>query len=101
MKKNTIVWRQWRKIPPLGHGVHFHDNHAPSYADLIGFIEGFDWLRQQGVVVKGYHIKPNAVTTAEVIETMKQLLNERVAVQDDSFIGQAQITERISSCGNC
>ena len=103
-----IHWHQWEKTPAggssLSHGVHFHDIKQAHQNDLVGFIEGFDWLHQsgQGVTVKGYHIKPNKITTTEVINAMKQRIEKLINMPDGSLpLDGSKINRRISAIGNC
>ena len=103
MKQSRVVWHEWSKVPAeggaFGHGIHFHDGKQKPEADLVGFIEGFDWLHKRGVNVTGFHIKANSVTTILVLAAMKRRVEQMVANQQ--MVGDGMISRRIHAIGNC
>lgn len=103
MKQSRVVWHEWSKVPAeggdFGHGIHFHDVKSKREADLVAFIEGFDWLRKRGVNVTAYHIKANSVSTVRILAAMKRRVEQMVAHQQ--MVGDGMISRRIHAIGNC
>ena len=101
MNSPKIHWQEWPTCPSdggdFGHGIHFHDARQPRGKELVAFVEGFGWLRNPSASVKGYHIKPNSVTTARVLGAMKRRIERMIA---DQTVGDGMISRRIYACAN-
>jgi len=101
MSSPKIHWQEWPNCPSdggdCGDGIHFHDTRQPRRQNLVAFVEGFEWLRNPSASVKGYHIKPNAVTTARVLGAMKRRIERMIA---DQSVRGGMISRRIYACAN-
>jgi len=99
--KLKIIWQEWITKPDyytFGHGVHFHDNKIYNLKDnLVAFLDGFAWLHGFTDEVKIYCIKPNKITTARVLNSMKKCIEERVS---RNKVPSGQITRRIKAIVN-
>ena len=101
-----IQWSKWSAAPDggfsLGHGVHYHDSARSGHGnDVVAFIRGFRWLRESGEVIQGYYVRPDAITSAEVIADLKARIEVLVATQERHFRPETWITDRICAGGNC
>ena len=98
-----IEWSMWSKAPgvsgSLGHGIHYHDSAREPDDTVVAFIRGFGWLR--GVTVKGYYIRPDAITSLAVIAELKQKIEALVAAREQHYRPETWITDRICARGNC
>lgn len=104
-----IVWREWDTLPScqeFGHGVHFHDlaiadEDASSAnkedASLVAFVEGYAWLKEYPIEVVIHCIKPNPVTSPDVLCSMKQRIERLIKSRQ---LAHGQITPRISAWFN-
>ena len=101
MSRSRVEWHEWSVAPSsgsdLGHGIHFHDTHRSGRNNLVSFVEGFEWLRSRSAAVQGYHIKPNDVTTARVLASMKRRIERMVA---DQQVADGMISRRIRAIAN-
>lgn len=96
----TIRWITWRTAPPkgLGHGVGFYDAEIEGqYASLVAFLDGFAWLHGDSTEAVIHCIRPNAVTTARVLDAMKKRIGEIVGRKQ---CPQNRVTRRIVAVVN-
>jgi hypothetical protein len=100
-----IQWSMWSEALDsgfsLGHGVHYHDSfRAAQENDVVAFIRR--WRRRDpGEIIQGYYIRPDAITSAEVIAELKQKIEVLVAGQVQHFRPETWLTDRIYAAGNC
>ncbi len=98
-----IEWSMWSKAPgvsgSLGHGVHYHDMARDPDDTVVAFIRGFGWLR--GATIKGYYIRPDAITSSAVIAELKQKIEALVAAREQHYRPETWITDHICAAGNC
>ncbi len=102
--RNTVQWSVWSKAPEsgFGHGIQYHDRERQLNDSLVAFIRGFSWRHSHSAIVQGYHIQPDAITTADVIAEMKQRVEQLVAEREMHVRGEnTNITSRITTHGNC
>jgi hypothetical protein len=103
---DLIQWSMWSAVPgdsgSLGHGVHYHDTARSDENDIVAFIRGFAW-RHNGFrrTVQGYYIPPDAITTQEIMTSLKQRIEALVAAREIHYYPQTWITDRIYARGNC
>jgi hypothetical protein len=105
-----IQWHMWSKVPglsgSLGHGVHYHDSARTAAkgpdGDIVAFIRGFAWNRPN-VIIRGYYIQPDEITSKRIIEALKVKIEKLVAIRRDHYLPRPGnwITKRIYAAGNC
>ncbi len=87
-KKLHIVWQECDRIP-LGHGVYLYDKERRDSSmygsDVVASIEGYSFekslSRRDKLPLKGYCIKPDEITTPEIIDEMKFVIEELMKIE--------------------
>lgn len=93
-----VVWREWDTPPSCGHGVQFHDRAITGGdANLVAFLGGYAWLKEHPIEVVIYCIKPNAVTTPDVLSSMKERIEKLIKTRR---LKHGQISPRLNACFN-
>jgi len=99
--KGRFQWSMWSRLPDgYGHGIRYHDICRPNNG-LVAFIRGFGWKNDSKSIIQGYYIRPDAITSADVIADLKQKIEVLVAGQVQHFRPETWITDRILAAGNC
>ena len=96
----TINWIEYEGTLPVsrGHGVQFHDTSIPDRSEsLVAFLVGFAWMHGRSDEATVYCIKPNDITTADVLKAMRARVDEMIS---NRVIPHHQITDRISAWVN-
>ncbi len=100
--EGIIQWSMWSTAPgtsgSLGHGVHYHDVARLPENDVVAFIQ--HRMGRPGIQ-QGYYIQPDAVTPAEFMADLKQIIEKRVASREPQTHRETWITDRIYARGNC
>ena len=100
--EGIIQWSMWSKAPDIGysmgHGVHYHDVARQPENDVVAFIPRFGGPPG---VRQGYYIQPDAITPADFITDLKQIVERRVAAREPQTWRETWITDRIYARGNC
>lgn len=106
-KKLRIVWQECDEIRD-GHGVVLYDKSRPDtcrHGQNIAYIEGYEFrhalARGARLPLKGYCIKPDAITTVDIIDEMKYRIEElmKLTIPGDFYF--EIITDRIFADLNC
>ncbi|NMC64337.1 MAG: hypothetical protein GYA55_14325 [SAR324 cluster bacterium] len=87
-KKLHIVWQECDRIP-LGHGVYLYDKKRRDSSmygsDVVASIEGYSFekclSRGDKLPLKGYCIEPDEITTLEMIDEMKFVIEELMKIE--------------------
>ena len=94
-KEISVKWIQWEKTPNCGHGVEFHKTEGGDQIEenLVGFLDGFDWLHDLPDEVRIHCIKPDGILiTSEELKMFKLRIESYMKVfempwGDDVFPG--------------
>jgi hypothetical protein len=94
-----VKWITWRTKPrSFGHGVGFYDVRIEGQDEsCVAFLDGFDWLHGTPSVVVIHCIRPNAITTASVLDAMKKRVEEIIGRKE---LPNNRITPRILAFAN-
>jgi hypothetical protein len=87
-KKLRIIWQERDEILP-GHGVSLYDKKRRATSmygsDVVAYIEGYSFdhsiSRGNKLPLKGYCIKPDEITTFEIINEMKSVIEELMKIE--------------------
>jgi hypothetical protein len=83
-KNIRVKWIQLKKIPDCGHGVEFHKIKVSDHIEnLIGFLEGFEWLHGVPDEVRIHLIKPDGILiSAEAMKMFKLRIESYMKVSE-------------------
>jgi hypothetical protein len=91
----------WSRLPDgYGHGIRYHDVCRPNNG-LVAFIRGFEWKNDSKSIIQGYYLRPDAITSAEVIAELKLKIEALITARELRFRSEPWLTDRIYAGGNC
>jgi hypothetical protein len=76
-----LVWRKWQKTPPdwtLGHGLCIYDRSRTPGAQIIAFVDGYEWYNGKTPEATIYTIKPDNQTPPAVLKQMREILKKKL-----------------------
>jgi len=95
-----VKWITWTTTPPdtFGHGVGLYDVQIKGrHESLVAFLDGFAWLHGDSNQAVIHCIRPNVITTAQVLDAMKKRIEEILARRQ---LPNNRITRRIIALVN-
>jgi hypothetical protein len=95
-----FAWRKWEKTPPdwsFGHGLCIYDRKRTPGAQIIAFVDGYEWYHGNARTATIYTIEPDSQTTAAVLKKMREILKNKL--KPGSF-PSGSLTKRLDLVAN-
>jgi hypothetical protein len=96
-----ITWQTWTNNPSpgdLGHGLCIFDRNRQHDDRIIAFVEGYAWYHGCSENVIIYSIKPDAITTTEILQDLRKILEGYIKPKMD--LSQRMLNPRIEVWAN-
>ena len=85
-----FIWQIWSKTPrpgSLGHGICIFDQKRQADDRIIAFVEGYAWYHGCSETVVIYTIEPDSITTIEIFQELRIILEGRLKPKMELPIG--------------